>query len=266
MHQRVTAICLALAFGALAGIVACNSPTRETQTKSPTALHGHVREAGSSPWAGQGLGNAKVEVTASWGNASTATDGSGEYWLMASGDVTVRAEKEGFSPQLKQVAADGNHTVDFELEPVVTPGDVRGEYRLTITASPSCTTLPAEAMQRQYWARIDGTQDGLVVSLRGANFVNAVDLWSGGGTGFTGTTSGSVVHFEISDDPDGEYTVIEKLGMGTQLGYAGTATGTASDTTIVAAFDGTVRVGTFSNPSTLLAECQARDHRLGFVR
>jgi len=264
MHQRVTAICLALAFGAFAGIVACNSPTREAP-KSPTALHGHVREGGSSPWAGQNLAQAKVEVTGSWGSVSALTSDSGEYWLTASGDVTVRAEKEGFSPQVKQVTVDSNRTVDFELEPVVTPGDPRGEYRLTITASPSCTTLPAEAMQRQYSARIDGTQDALVVSLSGGNFA-IPDPFGGSTHAFTGTRTGNTVHFEISDDLSGTYAVIESLGMGRQLSYAGTATGTASDTTIVAAFDGTVRVGTFSNPSTLLAECQGRDHRLGFVR
>jgi hypothetical protein len=41
---------------------------------------------------------------------------------------------------------------------------------------------------------------------------------------------------------------------------------TTSDSTNVAALDGRVRVGTNIYPSPLLAECQARDHWLEFVR
>jgi len=257
MRHEVTVVCLALVLGALVGALACSKNTATQPQPTMSTLWGRVTEGGF------GLAQATVEVTASWGRNSTTTDSSGNYsGLKASGDVTLRAEKEGFSAQVKQLTVDQNQVVNFDLQRVETPGDPQGVYTLIITASPSCTALPAEARQRNYWARIDRTQNDLQVTLREGNFLDFGWGWgSVPETKFAGTRDGSTVRFTI-----GEEQVVEVLPSETLLSYAGTATGAINDWTIAAAFDGTVRVSTTDYNLTLLAECQAKDHRLEFVR
>src|SRR5512139_367387 len=184
MRHRITAVCLALVLGALVGAFACSKSTTTQPQPTMSTLWGRVTEGGL------GLAQATVEVTASWGRNSTTTDSSGNYsGLKASGDVTLRAEKEGFSTQVKQLTVDQNQVVNFELQRVETPGDPQGVYTLTITASPSCTALPADVMQRNYVARIDRTRDDLLVWVYRAD---EVDKAAGK---FTGTRDGSAVRF-----------------------------------------------------------------------
>src|SRR5512139_240989 len=215
MRHRITAVCLALVLGALVGALACTKNTT-TQPQPPmSTLWGRVTEGGF------GLPQATVEVTASWGRNSTMTDSSGNYTgLKASGDVTMRAEKEGFGTQVKQLTVEQNQVVNFELQLVETPGDPQGVYTLTITASPSCTALPADVMQRNYVARIARTQDDLVVSVLRADSMEVGK--------FTGTRDGSTVRFTI----DG---FAESLPSDKMLRYVGNATGTIGDRTVVAA-------------------------------
>ena len=253
MRHRITVVCLALVLGALVGALACSKNTATQPQPSMSTLWGRVTEGGF------GLPQATVEVTASWGRNSTTTDSNGNYTgLKAWGDVTMRAEKEGFGTQVKQLTVEQNQVVNFELQRVETPGDPQGVYTLTITASPSCTALPAAVMQRNYSALIYRTEDDLLVSVRRAD---AVDQSVGK---FTGTRDGSAVRLTAEGFED-------VLPSGNVLNYVGTATGTIGDRTIVAAFDGTVRVGElwdfWFNPEPLtLAQCQAKDHRLEFVR
>jgi hypothetical protein len=248
---RITTVCLALVSCALVGALACSKNTA-TQPQPPmSTLWGRVTEGGF------GLPQATVEVTASWGRNSATTDSNGNYTgLKAWGDVTLRAQKEGFSTQVKQLTVEQNQVVNFELQRVETPGDPQGVYTLVITSSPSCTALPPEVMQRNYVARIVRTQDDLVVSVLRADSVEVGK--------FTGTRDGSTVWFKV--EGLGESLPADKL-----LSYDGTATGTVGDRTIVAAFDGTVRVfgywDFYLNEDPLpLAQCQAKDHRLEFVR
>jgi hypothetical protein len=252
MRHRITAVCLALVLGALVGALACSKNTATQPQPTMSTLWGRVTEGGF------GLPQATVEVTASWGRNSTTTDSSGNYsGLKAWGDVTMRAEKEGFSTQVKQLTVEQNQVVNFDLQRVETPGDPQGLYTLIIAASPSCTALPAEVMQRNYVAHIDRTQDDLVVSVRRADSDVSVGK-------FTGTRDGSAVQFTIEGFE-------ESLPSGNVVSYVGTATGTVGDRTIVAAFDGAVLLfnywdALFSDNPTPLAQCQAKDHRLEFVR
>jgi len=249
MGHRITTVCLALVSCALVGALACAKNTATQPPPTMSTLWGRVTEGGF------GLPQATVEVTASWGRNSTTTDSSGNYTgLKAWGDVTMRAEKEGFGTQVKQLTVEQNQVVNFELQPVETPGDPQGVYTLTITASPSCTALPADVMQRNYVARIARTQDDLVVSVLRADSVEVGK--------FTGTRDGTTVRFTI--DGFGESLPSDKV-----LSYAGNAAGTIGDRTIVAGFDGTVRVDywvAWGDDSHPLAQCQAKDHRLEFVR
>lgn len=99
------------------------------------------------------LAQASVEFSSRSGTYRTTTNESGHYFLPAAGETTMRAERDGFRAQVKQMTVEHDESVDFELQHLEIAGDLSGTYRLTVTASPSCI-LPPEVMQRSYDANI----------------------------------------------------------------------------------------------------------------
>jgi hypothetical protein len=95
--------------------------------------------------------------------------------------------------------------------------------------------------------------------LGGAQFV----AW--GEAGFTGVRNGNAVRFQISGDEVADYNFIEFLPGTRWLDYSGTATGTVNGDSIVATFNGMVQVVACPG-EVMVAQCQAADHRLEFVR
>jgi hypothetical protein len=217
-------------------------------------LTGQVTEGGFP------LEQARVEVTSPWGTWTAMTYLNGSYRLPARGDVTVRAEKDGYGPAVKRITTERDEKLDFDLRRRDAPGDIRGLYALTFTASPSCT-LPAEAMRRSYTARISEAGDQLIVDLSGADFMVWFEM-----PGFTGRREANAVSFTIASDLDAAYTVIERLDPAREIAFSGTATGTIEDRRIIAGYNGEVVVRTTGSPHNPLARCQAGDHRLEFVR
>jgi hypothetical protein len=207
------------------------------------------------------LAEARVEFASGCGTLRTTTDMSGNYILPAVGQATMRAEREGFRGQVKQMMVQTDGRVDFELQTLDTAGDLSGSFRLTVTASPSCA-LPPEVMQRRYVATILQTQQELFVLLTGANLV----AW-GGQAGFTGTRDHSTVRFVVRDTFDDGYNFIERITGTwpdvTDLYYAGTAMGTADGTRVLAAFNGKLEL---RRGSTMIARCDASDHRFELTR
>jgi hypothetical protein len=222
-------------------------------------LQGHVTESGGP------LAQTRVEVTSTSGTVSATTNGSGLFALPGAGPVSVRTEKTGYQAAVRQLTVEGDATVDIVLlREAGTPGNIRGWYTLTFTASPSCA-LPPEAMRRTYAALVDegrliNRPEDLVVTLSGADFVG----WAND-DGFTGRLQGKTVRFDITDSFDADYAVIERIGKTMDLYYSGTATGTVSDRAIVTTFSGKLIVRSATGPGTL-AECTASDHRLELVR
>jgi hypothetical protein len=186
------------------------------------------------------------------------TDEFGAYILPAEGLATMRVEHDGFYAQVKQLTVGTDGHVDVELQPLATAGDLTGTYRLTVTASRSCV-LPAEVMQRSYDARILDTEQELWVRLSGANMVT----WAGE-AGFTGHRDGNTVQFVVRDTFDDGYNFIERIDPGRDLYYAGTATGLAERTRIVATFTGRLVLRARSGGSSL-SPCVG-DHRFEFTR
>ena len=207
---------------------------------------------------GFALSEVRVEVATSQGTFSTTTDSEGGYSLPAVGQISVRAEKDGFAAQVKPFAAGGDGELNFELQRVAAPADFHGAYSLTFTASPSCA-LPTEVTRRAYQAYIREDLYGIVVDLAGGEFVDF------GGKGFRGTRDGNTIRFYMDDGSYGDYNFIEQLDPARMLAYHGTATGTIGDKAIVATFSGNVRV-CGANLRIVLAQCEASDHRLEFVR
>jgi hypothetical protein len=205
------------------------------------------------------LHDARVEATSASGTYSTTTGSSGWFILPGAGLVTLRASKDGYDDAVVQVTVDHDQQVTLGLRRRQQPGTIVGVYTLVFTASPACT-LPPDAARRTYTAQIEegrhvGFPEDLVVMLNGAVFE-----WDE--AGFTGATDGTAVRFQITDEYEARLVVVEHLGA-VYMGYRGTATGVVSDKTIVATFNGRVRL---SAGGATVAECSAADHRLEFTR
>jgi hypothetical protein len=212
-----------------------------------------------------GLARAIVECSSRSGPYRTTSNESGHYFLPAAGETTMRAERDGFHAQVKQLIVERDESVDFELEPIDTTGDLSGVYKLTVIASASCV-LPPEVMQRSYDSSILQSGQDLVVRLTGANLV----VW-GGQAGFAGTRDGHLVQFVVRDTFDDGYNFIERIAGtsidGTDLYYSGTAMGEADQTRIVAAFRGRLDLRSHGNGSGIApAKCEATDHRFELTR
>jgi Carboxypeptidase regulatory-like domain len=206
------------------------------------------------------LSNVAVSVT--WADGTvirTTTDEAGIYRLAGRGDIVVRAEKTGYSPEEKPVSVSGDVDVPIELDRPADFDSIAGSYTLVFTAATSCT-LPVEIMRRQYIARIYEPET-LQVELSGAD----MEAW--GGAGFTGTRDGNTVHFDIYDNYglDQDFVFIERLDPGHNLAFSGTATGTVEGGAIVAAFNGRVQLRSVTGP-TVFSECRAPNHRLEFAK
>jgi hypothetical protein len=216
---------------------------------------GPVTDGGPNFW----LPDARVEAASAAGTYSTTTGTTGWFTLPGVGAVTFRVSKDGYEDAVTQVTVDHDQRVTLDLRRRQQPGAIIGVYTLVFTASPSCT-LPPDARRRSYTAQIEdgrvvGFPEDLVVMLNGADFE-----WDE--AGFFGARDGTVVRFQITDEYEARLVVIEHLGT-MHMAYRGIATGVVSDRTIVATFDGRVRL---SGGAELATECSAADHRLEFTR
>ena len=204
------------------------------------------------------LAGATVQFSSRCGTHTTTTNENGNYVLPAEGDAAVRVQMEGFAPLVQRTTMERDGHLDFELQHIRTAGDLSGAYRLTVTASPSCT-LPVELVQRSYEASVLEVQQDIFVILSGAQLV----AW-GGETGFTGRRDGSAVQFTVLDSFDAEYSFIEMIDAVRYLYHAGTAEGRADETDIVALFKGTLELRGSTGASS--AYCMAADHRFELTR
>jgi len=207
---------------------------------------GYVRNAGA------GLEGVRVTATSPMGAFDAVTDAKGHYVVPGIAAVTLRAEKYGFEPEVRQVTVGQDSAIDVDLRTVDTRSGIRGAYRLTVTASPSCT-LPGAAMPRAYSAFVEegrNTQrsEDLIVTLSGPNLIAYF-----GNSGFTGAFEGNLVRFDITDNFLAEFSFVDG-----DLSYSGTARGMVASDAIVTTFSGTLRMAS--------SECRATDHRLELRR
>ncbi len=64
-----------------------------------------------------GLAQATLEFSSRSGTYRTTTNESGHYFLPAAGETTMRAARDGFRAQVKQITVEHDESVDFELQP-----------------------------------------------------------------------------------------------------------------------------------------------------
>lgn len=222
-------------------------------------LHGRVTEAGYP------LKGASVKLASASGELKSVTDSFGNYMLApVSGDVTVHAEMDGYVAEVRRLAVTRDERMDVALQRASDATGIAGVYRLTFTASQSCS-LPSEARQRTYSANvIEGRtivrREDLIVKLAGAEFV----VW-GNEPGFIGSLDGKTARFQIDTNWDGAYGLVELIDLTKELYYVGTATATISERRIVGSFSGTLKLVDRHSRATL-GECQAADHQMELIR
>lgn len=156
--------------------------------------------------------------------------------------------------------------------PLTTPppppavGKDLGEYRLTMTAAPSCS-LADYAMARTYNARLRESGQDLVVELDDQQHCVS---W-GWPCGFTGTRDAETVRFTFNGDypgSDGYAFSYEVNGENMALAYKGAATGKMGDSSITAMLDGAVLLYACHGfcDDKEFARCDAPYHRMELRR
>ena len=155
-----------------------------------------------------------------------------------------------------------NQSLDVDITPRFAPASVAGTYRVTFTASASCTILSAEQKTRTYTAQIDQDAARLVVTLSGAPFVSRQNT-------FSGKVSGDTVTFDVGSAfvyygyYYGTAAVQELLPSGQILGIFGTITAPVTPQSISATYAGGYSLrSTNGRPTT----CAGNDNRVVFTR
>jgi hypothetical protein len=219
-------------------------------------LSGKVTEAG-----GLAVGGATVEVISGTPN-QTITNSGGFYRLFGVGGTSIlRFGKTGYFDERRSVTMSADQSLDVEITPRSAPAAVAGTYGLTVTASASCTILPAELKTRTYTARIDQDAARLMVTLSGASFVSMHNTFSGRvfGDAVTFDMGGSGIYY-------GFYyygTLLQELlPSGQILGIFGTMTAPATPQSLSGTFGGGFTLKTGSTRTS----CAANDNRLVFTR
>ena len=253
-------------------------------------LQGEVLEAGNLPVAG-----AKIEVIDGLhaGRAVQTPLNLNTYEIFGlSGDLRIRATKDGYFAEMKSITMTENRRLDFELRPTTPPTSLAGRYRLTFTASNACAgQLREDLRSRSYDAVLRQEGPRVSVALTGAQFVVGSD---NRGSGFSGTVQGKAASFSLGLANSGfdtyyssyfysayAWDVVERLPDAgwsppqpgsTYLTVGGTATGTVTPSGLLGTLDGTLTEwraleGFYElRTRTTTASCRAPDHQFVLTR
>ena len=86
------------------------------------------------------------------------------------GQARVIAVKDGYRQQPVSVVISDHQQLDLEVVLSRPRTDVSGQYRLSVSASDLCATLPEDARVRSYDALVEQSGPALTVTLSGAQF------------------------------------------------------------------------------------------------
>lgn len=202
----------------------------------------------------------RIEDQASGGTEVPAVRGEYVAYGVA-GQARVTVIKDGYGQQPRTVEISDHMQLDLDVVPSRPRADVSGVYRLSITASDACTTLPDDVRVRSYDALVEQSGPGLTVTLSGAQFrVERGETLNR----FKGQLEVDRAVFALSKDfyyyyyytPD----VFEILAPDRGYWLEGTVVAAAVATGFSGTLSGTIRVeGGFPNS----AACKAPNH--GFV-
>jgi len=272
----------ALALALLATGCQGRSPTSPSSTSAPSAISitGIVRDLLQRP-----IRDARVEVVEGPSSGIAAiTDVQGQFSLNASASnerVAVMVSKDGYSSESLRLRS-GQSVVYLKD---LTVANLEGRQTIVFVADASCTQLPIALRGRTYTATVtQSTSTGaslaapsiFVSELSGADFYQGFEKLSI-------TAARDAVRFSVfswdaynwwlEDDP-----IIERVTPTSHFSVSGTATAALSSgqSTITAAFDGTMSFCSESKPGAQTqwpptcavppVECKSANHRLTMTR
>ena len=280
--MRFISLDLRLATLALLGAltVACGGsspvPSGPSASGVPFSVTGLVRDSLLRPVAG-----AKVEVDQgpSAGTFTMSND-QGRFTLDAPSAVTdtvsLRVTREGFGSTVWPAR---NHSDVIVQLTAIALVDLEGRYRLTVTASQSCSALPASVRTRTYTADMTPhakARQLFIGELRGGEF------YSGYGRLSMIAADDAVRVLLFSWDAYErwleDHPIIERVTSSSYVSLWGTATGASerTATTINATFDGSISYCAEPKPPTTpefpptcavpQVTCTSPSHQLTLVR
>lgn len=146
------------------------------------------------------------------------------------GDTRFTALRPGYDPITRTVAVNDHQRVDFDINPTNPRPNLSGSYRLTVTASEGCDSLPDDGRSRSYDAVVQQEGPRLTVLLSGPEFVLAsgrsLNRFSGlvepGQAVFSIAGRGSDWYYYYYGWPD----ILEILAPSRNFTFSGTATTT----------------------------------------
>jgi len=200
-------------------------------------------------------------------SAETTTTSGGVYRLYGlSGDTEIRVIRAGYLEQKKRVVVDAHQSINFSLSVDGARELVAGIYKMTLTAAPSCSQLPAEARTKTYTAVITQTGPLATATLEGSTFYVS-------GSRKYNTFKGNVepgrltfglplsyYYFFYSDWPD----VLDRITSSTYFSFYGDIVTTAMPSGYVGALNG--NIATFGTNLRLAQSCYSASHQIEFLR
>ena len=232
---------------------------------------GTYRVSGRVTESSSGLPGARVDVVSGTGAGQSATTGSsGTYALYGlAGDVQLDVTLDGFARERRSIVVNAHTTVDVELLTLVEPSDLRGEWRLTLTAAPECPpSFPPNAGTRSYVVTIGQSGTVLEVQVKSPPIIDSDMQLSGRVVNRTVTISLPMDDFYYPFYGIRFYALVESLGN-RFLAIAGTGRGDRVGNEVAGAFDGEFslyRNHDFGSVRNQDSSCHSRNHSFRLER
>jgi hypothetical protein len=211
---------------------------------------GTVRENGIP------LRDALVEVVAGIGTGLRAwTNSLGSYALYGvAGNVQIRVSASGLETAAREQVVTTEVTSDFDLQPLVPPVDIGGNWSMTLGAAASCAgVLPDDAGE---------VTANVTVAAQGSR--PQFSLPNGP---FTGVLDDRLLTLELATAPiqggDADFILFAQLPNARRFEAFGTVTAVVNDPEIHGTFDGGLRVTVAGSAPTV---CFSRQHAVVFRR
>jgi hypothetical protein len=207
---------------------------------------GTFRVSGVVTESGQPFGGIRVTVVSGRrAGLQVTTPPSGVYALYGlAGPTELAVSEEGLQPQVRSVVVTDHQVVDFALQPLPTYDSLTGNWRLVLSASPTCgSTLPAEAAVRTYQATIvqRGPQLTMEVSSHARVILDSYPSNALGGVSADGMT----FRFQATNVEDRNpplWALLEELEPGRFLGIGALGEGRRTGNRITGWLSGTFAI------------------------
>jgi hypothetical protein len=232
---------------------------RGTLTSSPLRVlvlePGTFRVSGTVTESGRPFPGVRVTVVAGRrAGLQAATDSDGRYAFYGlAGSTELGVSEEGLQPQVRSLAVNDHHVVDFNLQPIQGYNSLTGDWTVTFQASPTCgSELPVEATTRTFRATLTQRGPQLGVAFHAPSRV----VLDGYPSEAFGGVSGDEVGFYLQRESDEErspprWVLLEMFQPRRFLGISGPANGRRYGNTVTGTLSGYFSVYRSSGPSYL---------------